>query len=106
MNQFETPYEIYQAQGYSAKQTFATIFGGGAIVGTVIIAGIVVVKFITALDEQTLEAFAMTFFGIILALISIGGSLTLVTIYRYIQKPGIQMPGFLGRLEERLEEKR
>ncbi len=106
MNQFETPYETYQAKGYSAKQTFATIFGGGAILGVVIIAGFVVIKFFSALDEGTLRAFAMTFFGILLALLSIGGSLAIVTVYRYIQRPGIQMPGFLGEIERKWEEKR
>ena len=106
MDQFETPYEVYQAKGYSAKQTFATIFGGVASVGLVGIVGFIVVKFISALDPETLKVIAVTFFTIILALLCIGGSLGLVTVFRYIQKPGVQMPGFLGRLEERLEEKR
>jgi hypothetical protein len=103
---FETPYEQYQAKGYSAKQTFATVFGGIIGVGAVLIAGFIVIKFISALDTETLKTFSVLFFGIILGLLSIGGALGLVTIFRYIQKPGVQMPGFLGKLEERLEGKR
>jgi len=106
MNDFDSPYDQYQAKGYSAKQTFTTIFGGVTAVGVVIIIGFIVVKMITALDLETLRMFAMLFFGILLALFALGGSLAIVTVFRYVQKPGIQMPGFLGELEKKWEEMR
>jgi len=105
MEKFDTPYDLYQARGYSAKQTFATIFGGVLGFGIVIILGFIVVKFITALNRETLELFAIVFASTLLALFALSGTLGIVTIFRFIQKPGIQMPGILGRLEGRFEDK-
>jgi len=105
-DRFDTPYELYQARGYSAKQTFATVFGGVIAIGLVGLSAFVVVKFISALEVEAIRAYAMTFFGIILMLISVAGSLGIVTVFRYIQKPGIQMPGILGELERKLEERK
>lgn len=103
MNDFQTPYDVYQEKGYSAKQTFTTIFSGGITLGIVVIAAFITVKLFSALDKEALRFFAFALLGIIFAALSIGIALALVTVFRYIQKPGVQMPGFLGRLEERLE---
>lgn len=105
MDKFDTPYDMYQARGYSAKQTFAAVFAGGSILGVVLTIGFIVVKLVTAVDKSTLELFAVIFISILLALFALAGALGLVTIFRFIQKPGIQMPGILGRLEEKFEDK-
>ncbi len=106
MNEYETPYDVYQTRGYSAKQTIATILGGGVTLGIVLIAAFVVVRLMLALDEETLRTFALVFFGILFAGLSTAVSLAIVTVFRYIQKPGVQMPGILGKLEEALEERK
>lgn len=101
MERAETPYEVYQTKGYSAKQTFATIFGGVLGTGVVIIIGFVVIKLVTALSMNTLEMLGICFIVTLLTLFAIGGSLGMVAIFRFIQKPGIQMPGILGKIEEK-----
>lgn len=105
MDKFDTPYDAYQARGYSAKQTFATVFAGVLGVGVVIIIGFVVIRLFGALDEELLRSFAIAFASIFVSLFGLGGALGLVTVFRFIQKPGIQMPGILGKLEERFEDK-
>lgn len=104
MNDFNSPYDQYQAKGYSAKHTFLTVFGGTIGVGLVGIMFYIVVKFLTALDHETLRTMAIWFFTILLSLIGIGGSLAIVVIFRFVQKPGVQMPGVLGKLEKKWEE--
>lgn len=96
------PGDFYE-QGYeSAKQRFVVEYARWLGIGTVAILGILIYTFIRALNSETLELFATVFFTILLSLLGLGGSLAVVTIFRYIQKPGRQLPGKLGEWEGRL----
>jgi len=95
--------EDFRETGYeSAKSKFAVEYARVFGLGSVAIIGFIVYKFISALDEETLIMFATVFFAIVLALFALGASLVIVTVFRYIQKPGVQLPGKLGSYERRL----
>ena len=94
--------DFYEVGYVSAKQEFAGQYGSWLGKGSVVILGIMVYIFLKALDQETLVLFAKVFFTILLALIGLGGALALVTLFRYIQKPGRQLSGKLGEWEGRL----
>lgn len=102
MSEPQTPRDFYEKGYESAKQRFAVEYARIFALGTVVVMGYMVYKFIDVMDTDTLETFAIVFFGVLMSLFGLGGSLAIVTIFRYIQKPGIQLPGKLGDVERRL----
>ena len=102
MSEPQTPHDFYERGYESAKQRFAVEYARIFALGTVLVMGYVIYKFIDAMDADMLATFATVFFGVLLSLFGLGGSLAIVTVFRYIQKPGVQLPGKLGKVERRL----
>jgi len=96
------PYVAYQAQGYSAKHTVVAIGSAITSVGLVSILIYVVIKLFSHLSDEWLSIGAVSLLMIFLSLLALGGTLIIVACFRAIQKPGVQLPGVLGKMERRL----
>lgn len=98
----QTPYDAYQAQGYSSRHTAVVVFSGTIGLGLVLILGLIVIKILGALDQETLRtAGTMLLFGMI-GLFLLAGALWLVAIFIKIKEPGVQLSGTAGDIEKKL----
>ncbi len=92
---------VQQQKNVSTKHVVATIAAAIGSIGAVGVFVFIVIRLFLSLPDSWLEIGAIALLCIFLSLFGIGGALALVTMFRYIQRPGIQLPGFLGSIEEK-----
>lgn len=95
-------YVEYEKKGYSLKQTIGVMFTGICSLGIVLIFGFIVIRMFTSLDEEVIRAAAIVFLFGTMGVFFAAAGLGLAVVYRYVAKPGVQMPGRLGEIEQKL----